>query len=96
MAIIREFFFFEIFKRLLTISKENTVSLISFNAPLHKNLQTPYHIRSHPTIQQCYRISPDWSLEFILRPTVSRPVRLGIGPPFGILDQILSCSSSFV
>jgi hypothetical protein len=26
----------------------------------------------------------------------SRPVRLGIGPPFGILDQILSCSSSFV
>jgi hypothetical protein len=32
-------------------------------------------------------------LEFFLRPTVSRPVRLGIGPPFGILDQILSCSS---
>jgi hypothetical protein len=26
-----------------------------------------------------------------LRPTVSRPVRLGIGPPYGILDQILSC-----
>jgi hypothetical protein len=35
-------------------------------------------------------------LEFFLRPTVSRPVRLGIGPPFGILDQILACSSSFV
>jgi hypothetical protein len=34
-------------------------------------------------------------LEFFLRPTVSRPVRLGIGPPFGILDQILSCSSFF-
>jgi hypothetical protein len=32
-------------------------------------------------------------LEFVLRPTVSRPVRLGIGPPFGTLDQILSCSS---
>jgi hypothetical protein len=32
-------------------------------------------------------------LELFLRPTVSRPVRLGIGPPFGILDQILSCSS---
>jgi hypothetical protein len=32
-------------------------------------------------------------LEFFLRPTVSRPVRLGIGPPFGTLDQILSCSS---
>jgi hypothetical protein len=31
-------------------------------------------------------------LEF-LRPTVSRIIRLGIGPPFGILDQILSCSS---
>jgi hypothetical protein len=25
----------------------------------------------------------------------SRPASLGIGPPFGILDQILSCSSSF-
>jgi hypothetical protein len=35
-------------------------------------------------------------LEFFLRPTVSRPVRLGIRPPFGTLDQILSCSSSFV
>jgi hypothetical protein len=35
-------------------------------------------------------------LEFLLRPTVSRPVRLGIGPPFGTLDQILSCSSYFV
>jgi hypothetical protein len=35
------------------------------------------------------------ALEF-LRPTVSRPVRLGIGPPFGTLDQILSCSPFFV
>jgi hypothetical protein len=34
-------------------------------------------------------------LEFFLRPTVSRPVHLGIGPPFGTLDQILSCSSFF-
>jgi hypothetical protein len=34
-------------------------------------------------------------LEFFLRPTVSRPVSLGIGPPFGTLDQILSCSSFF-
>jgi hypothetical protein len=34
-------------------------------------------------------------LEFFLRPTVSWPVRLGIGPPFGTLDQILSCSSYF-
>jgi hypothetical protein len=34
-------------------------------------------------------------LEF-LRPIVSRPVRLGIGQPFGTLDQILSCSSFFV
>jgi hypothetical protein len=35
-------------------------------------------------------------LEFFLRPTVSRPVSLGIGPSFGTLDQSLSCSSSFV
>jgi hypothetical protein len=28
-------------------------------------------------------------LKLNLRPTVSRPVRLGIGPPFGTLDQIL-------
>jgi hypothetical protein len=34
-------------------------------------------------------------VEVNLRPTVSRPVRLGIGPPFGTLDQILSCSSFF-
>jgi hypothetical protein len=34
-------------------------------------------------------------LEFLLRPTDSRPVRLGIGPPYGTLDQILSCSSFF-
>jgi hypothetical protein len=34
-------------------------------------------------------------LKFFLRPTDSRPVRLGIGPPFGTLDQILSCSSFF-
>jgi hypothetical protein len=32
-------------------------------------------------------------VEVNLRPTVSRPVRLGIGPPFGTLDQIVSCSS---
>jgi hypothetical protein len=32
-------------------------------------------------------------LEFVLRPTVSRTVGLGIRPPFGTLDQILSCSS---
>jgi hypothetical protein len=35
-------------------------------------------------------------LEFFLRPTVSRPVRLGIGPPFGTLDQMLSCTSFFL
>jgi hypothetical protein len=35
----------------------------------------------------------EWEVELVLRPTVSRPVSLGIGPPFGTLDQILSCSS---
>jgi hypothetical protein len=39
-------------------------------------------------------LTNQFELEF-LRPTVSRPVRLGIGPPFGTLDQILSCSSFF-
>jgi hypothetical protein len=34
----------------------------------------------------CFRLE----LEFFLRPTVSRPVRLGIGPLFGILDQIFT------
>jgi hypothetical protein len=32
-------------------------------------------------------------LEFFLRLTASQPVRLGIGPPFWTLDQILSCTS---
>jgi hypothetical protein len=31
-------------------------------------------------------------VEFILRPTASRPVHLGIGLPFGAFDQILSLS----
>jgi hypothetical protein len=35
-------------------------------------------------------------LELFLQPTVSRPVRLGIGPPFGTPDQILSCYSFFL
>jgi hypothetical protein len=34
-------------------------------------------------------------VEVNLRPTLSRPVRLGIGPPYGTLDQLLSCSSFF-
>jgi hypothetical protein len=34
-------------------------------------------------------------LDFFLLPTDSRPVRLGIGPPFGTLDHILSSSSFF-
>jgi hypothetical protein len=47
----------------------------------------------------CVIVSTDiilMELELFLRPTVSRPVRLGIGPPFGTLDQIISCSSFFV
>jgi hypothetical protein len=34
----------------------------------------------------------DYWVEFSFRPTVSRPVRLGIGLPFGTHDQILSLS----
>jgi hypothetical protein len=40
----------------------------------------------------CSAIPFQLQLELFLRPTVSRPVSLGIGPPFGILVQILSCS----
>jgi hypothetical protein len=32
----------------------------------------------------------EFELDFILRPKVSRPFRLGIGLPFGAHDQILS------
>jgi hypothetical protein len=39
------------------------------------------------------KAATELELEFFLRPTVSQPVRPGIGPPFGTLDQILSCSS---
>jgi hypothetical protein len=37
----------------------------------------------------------EFEFEFILRLADSRPVRSGIEPPFGTLDQILSCSSFF-
>jgi hypothetical protein len=44
----------------------------------------------------CFRHQRSFvEVEVNLRPTVSRPVRLGIGPPFETLDQILSCSSFF-
>jgi hypothetical protein len=39
------------------------------------------------------RYNSEFYFEFILRPTDSRTVNLGIGPPFGTLDQILSWSS---
>jgi hypothetical protein len=39
---------------------------------------------------------PCLELEFFLQLTDSQPVRLGIGPPFGTLGQILSCSSFFI
>jgi hypothetical protein len=38
---------------------------------------------------------PGLELEFVLRPTVSRPVRLGIVLPFGTHDQILYFSFLF-
>jgi hypothetical protein len=43
----------------------------------------------------CGQTTDTIEVEVNLRPTVSRPVRLGIGPPYGTLDQILSCSSFF-
>jgi hypothetical protein len=36
--------------------------------------------------------SLEFELELFLLPTVSRPVSLSIGPPFGTFDQILACS----
>jgi hypothetical protein len=44
----------------------------------------------HNSLQHTYNIGHQLELEFSLRPTVSRAVRLGIGPPFGTLDQFLS------
>jgi hypothetical protein len=64
--------------------------------------------RKYSALFGCYMRVSDWlaagtsywplkgSSEFFLRPTDSRPVCLGIGPPFVTLDQILSCSSFFV
>jgi hypothetical protein len=43
----------------------------------------------------CSIVEVEVEVEVNLRPRVSRPVRLGIGPPFGTLDQILACSSFF-
>jgi hypothetical protein len=53
-------------------------------------------LRSEPNrLMLSIGLSQFWTLEleFFLLPTVSRPVGLGIGPPFGTLDQILACSS---
>jgi hypothetical protein len=52
----------------------------------------PTQIREKPSPHTLTELE----LGFVLRPTVSRPVSLGIGPPFGTLDQILSCSSSLL
>jgi hypothetical protein len=53
--------------------------------------QVPVFISPRNRVAQLYPWKPpELELEFVLRPTVSRPVSLGIGPPFGTLDQILS------
>jgi hypothetical protein len=69
--------------------------------PSHLRLCSPFvasydsqGLRWKYSIPPPHGVSPLW-LEFFLLPTVSRPVSLGIGPPFGTLDQILACSSSF-
>jgi hypothetical protein len=49
-----------------------------------RNIITTRRNVSNPV---CTNIQLSW-VEFILRPTVSRPVRLGIGQPFGAHDQI--------
>jgi hypothetical protein len=54
-------------------------------------MQTNIHISVSVFFFDCYNSALE--LEFFLRLTVSQPVRLGIGPPFGTLDQMLSSSS---
>jgi hypothetical protein len=68
---------------------------ISLLPAYHKNHMKLQHGEKQVPQLTALPLEFPW-LEFFLRPTVSRPVRLGIGPPFGTLDQILSCSSSFV
>jgi hypothetical protein len=54
-------------------------------------------LRRHST--SCIELKSVWislELEFFLRLTVSQPVRLGIGPPFGTLDLILSSDNYFI
>jgi hypothetical protein len=49
----------------------------------------------HECVAVCvhlFTVELELEFEFVLRPTDSRPVRLGIGPPFGAHDEILSFS----
>jgi hypothetical protein len=60
---------------------------------LHMNVQL-YAIRelfSIPKTLFAFCVELSW-VEFILRPTVSQPLHLGIGLPFGAHNQILSLS----
>jgi hypothetical protein len=67
----------------------------SLTLPSELNWNSNHQITNYPVIViNSYRTVLE--LEFFLRPTVSRKVSLGIGPPFGTLDQILSFSSPFI
>jgi hypothetical protein len=56
------------------------------------NMHTNIHISVSVIFWLSVNLVPS-EFEFFLRLTVSQPIHLGIGPLFGTLDQILSCSS---
>jgi hypothetical protein len=80
-------------KRLSTIRPQNTLTYYKYETG--RDYQPSDRRILSRISDQTRGLVDNLELKFFLRPTDSRPVRLGIGPPFGTLDQILSCSSFF-
>jgi hypothetical protein len=60
----------------------------SLSVRLNINVSEVYFNDSWNICLLCIQLHITVEVEVNLWPTVSRPVRLGIGPPFGTLDQI--------